>query len=160
MKELLKDFFYGQCANAYKYFGAHFYLNGYIFRVYAPLAKEVELVGAFNNWDGSNHKMEKIDSRGIYELYVEGLKNDYELYKFNILTKKGVWILKSDPYAFYSELRPNTASKTYNLDNYAFNDAKWMEKEIRASIHQLIFMKFILEALKEIRIIHGCLMRN
>ena len=44
MKELLKDFFYGQCANAYKYFGAHLYLNGYIFRVYAPLAKEVELV--------------------------------------------------------------------------------------------------------------------
>lgn len=128
MKELLKDFFYGQCANAYKYFGAHLYLNGYIFRVYAPMAKEIELVGAFNNWDGSNHKMKKIDNRGIYELYVEGLKNDYELYKFNILTKKGVWVLKSDPYAFYSELRPNTASKTYNIDNYQFNDTKWMSK--------------------------------
>ena len=126
MKDINKSFFYGECHNAYEYFGAHKTENGYVFRVYAPNALEVEVIGDFNNWEGHNHKMNKVDDRGIYELCIPEVNSDYCIYRYNILTRKHRWIKKSDPYAFYSELRPNTASKTYDLSQYQFSDEKWM----------------------------------
>ena len=87
MKDMLKSFFNGECYNAYEYFGAHPYKNGYVFRVYAPNALEVEVIGDFNNWDGSKHKMKKIDDRGIYELYICKVKKNYEIYRYKIKTK-------------------------------------------------------------------------
>ena len=131
MKEIINSFFYGECHNAYEYFGAHPTENGYVFRVYAPNALEVEVIGDFNNWDGRNHKMNKVDDRGIYELYISEVSADYCVYRYNILTRKNRWIKKSDPYAFYSELRPNTASKTYDLSQYQFTDEKWMAKRTK-----------------------------
>lgn len=128
MEKISDRFFNGEDYEAYKYFGAHPYKDGYVFRLFAPNALEVEVIGDFNNWNGEKHKMNKIDNRGIYELYIDEVKNDYELYRYNIKTKANKWIKKSDPYAFFSELRPNTASKTYNIDNYTFNDEKWMKK--------------------------------
>ena len=128
MKELLKKFFNGECYNAYEYFGAHPYKNGYIFRVFAPNALEVQVVGDFNAWNGQNHIMNKIDNRGIYELYVEEVNSDYQVYRYNILTRSHQYIMKSDPYAFYGEMRPNTASKTFDLSSYKFSDEKWMNK--------------------------------
>lgn len=124
----LWQFFNGECYDAYEYFGAHPLNNGYVFRVFAPNALEVELIGDFNNWDGSNYKMNKIDNRGIYELFVDNIKQDYHVYRYNIRSKKNVWLKRSDPYAFYSEHRPNTASKTYDMSSYSFNDIAWMEK--------------------------------
>ena len=59
MRKLIRKFFRGECHNAYKYFGAHPYENGYVFRVYAPNALKVEVIGDFNNWNGKNHEMEK-----------------------------------------------------------------------------------------------------
>ena len=131
MKDIIKSFFYGECHNAYEYFGAHKTENGYVFRVYAPNALEVEVIGDFNNWEGYNHKMNKVDDRGIYELYIPEVNSDYCIYRYNILTRKHRWIKKSDPYAFYSELRPNTASKTYDLSQYQFTDEKWMAKRTK-----------------------------
>ena len=68
---LLYDFLMGQSINAYEYFGAHFTkLNnkdGVIFRVYAPMAKEVCVIGEFNNWNPGSHLMKKIDDSGVYE---------------------------------------------------------------------------------------------
>ncbi len=128
MNDILNSFFNGECYNAYEYFGAHPYRDGYIFRLYAPNAKEVEIIGDFNSWSGENHKMKKIDKRGIFELYIKEITSDYQLYKFNILTKKNIWIKKADPYAFFSELRPNTSSKTFDVTQYTINDSKWLSK--------------------------------
>ena len=128
MSDLINRFFNGECYNAYEYFGAHPCNEGYVFRVYAPNALEVEVIGDFNNWDGSNHKMNKIDNRGIYELVVKEINSDYQVYRYNIKTKRNIWIKKSDPYAFFSELRPNTASKTFDLSSYKFDDDYWMNK--------------------------------
>lgn len=127
MNEILEAFFNGNCYNAYEYFGAHPYKNGYIFRLFAPHALEVELIGDFNNWDGSHYKMKKIDNRGIFELYVLEIKNDYQVYKYNILTPNNIWILKADPYAFFSELRPQTASKTFDISKDFFTDKAYLD---------------------------------
>ena len=131
MKELLKQFFNGECYNAYEYFGAHPYKDGYIFRVYAPNALQVQVVGDFNSWDGKNHIMNRVDNIGIYELYVKEVNSDYQIYRYKILTRTQEYIMKSDPYAFYGELRPNTASKTFDLSSYKFNDEKWMSKRTK-----------------------------
>lgn len=133
MEDMLKSFFDGECYNAYEYFGAHPYKNGYVFRVYAPNALEVEVIGDFNKWDGTKHKMKKIDDRGIYELYICKVKKNYEIYRYRIKTKRNTWIEKSDPYAFYGELRPNTASKTFDLSKYKFSDEKWMDKRTKGT---------------------------
>ena len=87
MEKISDRFFNGEDYEAYKYFGAHPYKDGYVFRLFAPNALEVEVIGDFNNWNGEKHKMNKIDNRGIYELYIAEVKNDYELYRYNIKTK-------------------------------------------------------------------------
>lgn len=125
MEELLQKFFNGECYNAYEYFGAHPYQTGYIFRVFAPNALKIEVIGDFNNWNGSFHLMKKIDKRGIFELYIKNLKQN-NLYKYHILTQNKMWISKADPYAFFSELRPNTASILCDL-SYEFLDTQWMK---------------------------------
>lgn len=132
MKEFTKRFFYGECYDAYKYFGAHpLKEGGYVFRVFAPNALEVEVVGDFNDWDGSNHKMNKINEKGFFELVIKEINNDYQIYRYKILTKKHIWIEKSDPYAFFTELRPGTASKTFDLSKFVFDDDEWMKKRTK-----------------------------
>lgn len=131
MSQLLERFFRGECLDAYQYFGAHLTENGYIFRVYAPRALSIQVVGDFNHWDGKNHIMNKIDSRGIFELLIPEVKEDYVLYRYQITTRRNTKIYKSDPYGFFSELRPNTASKTFSLRKNYFNDEKWLQKRTK-----------------------------
>lgn len=118
-----KDFF------AYKYFGAHFSEKdgtfGVIFRVWAPNAVSVSVVGNFNNWDRNCNVMEPIiEDNSIYELFIPDLK-EYDIYKYSIETMTGNIILKADPYAFHAETRPGTASKLYSLDGYEWKDQRW-----------------------------------
>ena len=127
MKKILDSFFNGDCYNAYEYFGAHPYKKGFIFRLYAPNAKEVEIIGDFNNWQGKNHKMKKIDNRGVFELYIDNVNGDYQVYKYNIFTKNNIWLKKADPYAFFSELRPSTASKTFDYTKDFFTDDNYLK---------------------------------
>lgn len=127
MRKTLQKFFNGECYDSYEYFGAHPYKNGYVFRVFAPNALEIEVIGDFNDWAGSKHKMKKIDDRGVFELYIKEVKSDYEKYKYNIKTKNNKWIKKADPYAFFQELRPETASKTFDIKREVFNDEVWMK---------------------------------
>ena len=129
MNNIIKSFYEGSCYNAYKLFGSfiecHNDVEGVRFTVYAPHAKSVQIVGNFNNWQGHNHYMEKLDDN-IFSLFVKGLK-EYEIYKYKIETYNKGYILKSDPYAKYSEKLPSTASIVYDLNTYSFNDQKWME---------------------------------
>ena len=115
---------------AYKYFGAHFSekngIYGVIFRVWAPNAVSVSVVGDFNGWDKNANVMQSLDDDGsIWELFIPSLK-EYDIYKYSIETKEGKTILKADPYAFHAETRPGTASKLYCLDGYNWGDERWI----------------------------------
>ncbi len=128
MKNEIKAFFLGESMNSYLFFGAHPHNQGYLFRVYAPKAKKIELISEMNQWNGTYHSFKKIDPRGIFEIEVPEINHDFISYKFHILTNKNKWIDKADPYAFFSELRPNTASKTFDIHTYRFQDQRWMNQ--------------------------------
>lgn len=129
-----QDLYYlktGQHTNLYESMGAHLVkagnkILGTQFRVYAPNAQTVYVIGDFNNWQKTT-PMEKTWD-GIFEIYVEGVKS-LALYKYLIITGDGREIVKADPYAFYSETRPGTASATYN-SRYKFKDDKWMYERV------------------------------
>jgi len=103
----------GTHLNSYEKLGAHIIkhngIEGTHFAVWAPNAKRVSIIGDFNNWDSRRHQMRVLGSSGIWEIFIPGL-GEGEIYKFEILAKNGKDVfVKSDPYAFYSELRPKSA---------------------------------------------------
>lgn len=100
--------------------------DGVYFSVYAPAAIRVSVVGDFNNWDGRVHQMRKLGACGIYDIFIPGLGIN-DIYKFEIKTIKGEPMLKSDPYAFYSEIRPNNASVVYDISSFEWSDDEWLE---------------------------------
>jgi 1,4-alpha-glucan branching enzyme len=115
----------------YEKLGAHVRemegVRGVAFGVWAPNAKRVSVVGDFNQWDGRVNPMRSRGSSGIWELFIPGLDEGC-LYKFEILSRvNGHLGLKSDPYAFAAEMRPNTASIVCNIDRYKWQDAAWIE---------------------------------
>ena len=119
----------GEHYSIYDKMGAHIMtvdgVRGVLFAVWAPNADRVSVVGNFNNWDGRRHPMRKIDYSGIYELFIPG---DFlnEIYKYEICPKSGEPFMKSDPYAFSSELRPANASRIVDI-SYDWKDDKWMK---------------------------------
>lgn len=121
----------GNHYRSYEFLGAHLAVGGSetgaVFRVWAPNARSVALVGDFNDWDGSRNPMEKHDGSGIWSVFVPGLKQ-WDMYKYEIVSKNGSTVVKSDPYAFFSELRPGKASKIFSLEDIKWNDEAWMEK--------------------------------
>lgn len=110
-------------------------VEGIRFAVWAPAAKRVSLVGDFNYWDGRANPMRSMGQSGIWELFVPGL-TEGEKYKFEIKTQKGVLLLKADPYGFYSELRPATASIVFDLERFQWNDAAWMKRRRELNLSQ------------------------
>ena len=131
---LLYDFLNGQCIEAHNYFGAHFSeKNGktfVTFRLYAPLADDVSVIGEWNNWDVTKDKMKKIDDAGVWEVVIPNLVN-YQSYKFHFKNCRGQYVDKIDPYAFYSELRPGTCSRLFDNRNFAWHDDKWLKARTR-----------------------------
>ncbi|MED3561778.1 1,4-alpha-glucan branching protein GlgB [Bacillus xiapuensis] len=119
----------GSLFQSHQLFGAHIYRHSdkvYTrFCVWAPRALKVRLVGDFNNWNGSGYELQKVNDEGVWILIID---QDFEgcLYKYEIFTEKGEVLKKADPYAFYSELRPNTASIVYSLEGYKWQDEQWM----------------------------------
>jgi 1,4-alpha-glucan branching enzyme len=120
----------GTHLESYEKLGAHVVTHGVSkgvrFAVWAPNAKRVSVVGAFNGWDARVHPMHRHPQSGFWELFIPGLAVG-EIYKYDVLSQYNNFrIQKSDPYAFAAELRPNTASKVATLD-YTWNDAAWLE---------------------------------
>lgn len=109
---------------AYEYFGAHIHSDGVVFRVFAPKAKEIFLVGNFNHWQQSD-PMKRIDDSGIWEIIISNAK-EHDGYKYLVVGQDGEIRYKADPYGFYSEKRPDMASKIYSLEGYMWNDQDWM----------------------------------
>jgi len=121
----------GRHYKKYEKLGAHVMsingIKGVHFAVWAPNAKRVSVIGDFNNWDGRRHQMRVLGSSGIWEIFIPSLKEG-EFYKFEIKSRFRKYItVKADPYAFYFEVRPKSASIVYNINRYKWNDKKWME---------------------------------
>ena len=116
----------GEYRQAYEYFGAHPTRNSTVFRIWAPSAKSVAVVGDFNDWTAREEDFcHKITNEGIWEVEIKKIKKG-NLYKYLIETSWGEKILKSDPYAFYSELRPQTASIINGKPKFRWSDKKWL----------------------------------
>ncbi|PHI03208.1 1,4-alpha-glucan branching enzyme [Fusobacterium polymorphum] len=116
----------GEYRQAYEYFGAHPTRNSTVFRIWAPSAKSVAVVGDFNDWIAREEDYcHKITNEGIWEVEIKKIKKG-NLYKYQIETSWGEKILKSDPYAFYSELRPQTASIINGNPKFRWADKKWL----------------------------------
>lgn len=107
-------------------------VKGASFAVWAPSAKRVSVVGSFNQWDGRVHQMRSIGSSGVWELFIPGLTKG-DIYKYEIKTPSDEIYIKSDPYAFYAEKTPQTASIVYDLDNYRWQDSAWMNQREKES---------------------------
>mgnify|MGYP000793178943 CR=1 FL=1 len=124
-----KSFFNGDCFDAYRILGAHPWQGdhgeeGWRFAVWAPGATAVEVCGGFDGW-GAGIPLQKADT-GVWSGFVPGLAEG-ELYKYRIHGKDGSTVMRADPYAFSTELRPGTASRLARMD-FAFDDSSWMER--------------------------------
>lgn len=127
MKDFFKTFDREIKNNAYEYLGS-FPNDGYVlFRVWAPNAIAVSVVGDFNGWDSNVNPMSRIDG-GVWEVSIEGL-TEYTIYKYSITGSTGKTVLKSDPYARHFETSPGNASKIYSMPDFAWSDSAWQEKQ-------------------------------
>ena len=115
----IQDFYIGKSFDAYEFFGAHKIGNKILFRVYAPNAAKVSLVGEFNDWQ--EEEMEQQYQSGIYSITSENARVGM-MYKYCIHTRDGQVVYHCDPYGFAMELRPNSASYIVDLEEYKFND--------------------------------------
>jgi 1,4-alpha-glucan branching enzyme len=124
----------GELFDAYRYFGAHenevIGCEGYVFTVWAPNAAFVSVVGEFNDWDQNAHPLfPRLDQSGIWEGFIPGIEKGI-CYRFFIQSVNGTEHYKSDPYSFFCEKRPASASITIKND-YQWKDDKWMNSRVK-----------------------------
>ena len=124
-------FHQGTAVSAYELMGAHPETRkkrkGYVFRVWAPNAEQVYLIGEFNGWKDT-HPMKKLTNQGIWELFVPDLE-EFTMYKFSMRDAFGNRNDKCDPYGYHMETTNGTASKIYNLEGYRWKDKQWRENK-------------------------------
>ncbi|MDK0870771.1 1,4-alpha-glucan branching protein GlgB [Clostridium perfringens] len=126
-------FLEGKEHSAYKFMGAHFVTEnrkrGVRFTTWAPRSSKIYVIGDFNNWElKEEYSMEKINERGIWSLFLPKLEEGIK-YKFAVVNECGNnTVYKADPYAFKSELRPNTASVLTKIKSFRWGDKRWLNK--------------------------------
>ena len=129
-------FFGGTDSEAYRFLGAHRAQRGgeegYLFRLWAPNAARVSVVGDFCAWDASAFPMAR-GEHGLWEKFIPGLKQ-FDTYKYAVTSARGKTVLKADPYAFHAETRPGTASKLYDLPPYRWGDGAWRASRASAPV--------------------------
>jgi 1,4-alpha-glucan branching enzyme len=120
----------GTYYRSYEFLGAHpVEIDGrdYVrFVVWAPRAREVYIIGDFNDWHETNLPLRRIGESGLWNICLEGVE-EFDCYKYRIIAPDGEVRIKADPYAFHAEERPKTASKYYDIKGYRWNDRRWME---------------------------------
>ena len=126
-------FLEGKEHSAYKFMGAHFITEnrkrGVRFTTWSPRASKIYIIGDFNNWElKEEYSMKKINERGIWSLFIPKLEEGIK-YKFAVANECGNnTVYKADPYAFKSELRPNTASVLTKIKSFRWGDKRWLNK--------------------------------
>ena len=127
----------GNNCEAYRYFGAHLETrageSGVVFRVWAPHAAAISVVGDFNSWKPGSHPMRKVDGDSVWELFIPGVK-EYDVYKYCVTTRGGDLLYKADPYAFHAETRPSNGSKVYDITGFAWHDDAWQTAQKKADV--------------------------
>ena len=125
----------GELYDARDFFGGHRLEDGrWIFRVWAPNARRISLVGDFNGWKAGEYPLENIEGSGVWQIVIERQMH-LETYKFAVTGPDGNTIMKSDPFAFHFETRPGTASKAYHFEEYRWGDSRW-ENRARDIYHE------------------------
>ncbi len=131
----------GTHAQLYKHLGSHPMQrgkkSGVYFATWAPNAKGVSVIGDFNHYDIDSHRLKlRDDNSGIWEGFITGVK-EQENYKYHIFNDfENPNANKADPYAFYAEVAPNSASKVYDIENFSWNDEEWMGKRAEKNSHK------------------------
>ncbi|WP_104105848.1 1,4-alpha-glucan branching protein GlgB [Nocardioides sp. 616] len=116
----------GRHEDLWQVLGAHLVDDGTTFSVWAPNAREVQVIGSFNDWDGAKTPLAAIGSSGVWHGMAPGVGNGAQ-YKFRILSADGVWREKADPMAFHTQVPPETASVVFESD-YTWNDQEWLRQ--------------------------------
>ncbi len=119
----------GEHYHAYRFMGSHkanmLGKDGVMFRTWAPNARSVSVVGDFNGWDRNCHRMIRSSDGGVWECFIADIVAPYAVYKYSIETYDGSCVMKSDPYAYHFETRPNNASVYLDLDGFEWHDEEW-----------------------------------
>ena len=123
----LQKFYMGEAFDAYEYFGAHMENGGVVFRTYAPNARKISVVGAFNGW--KEEPLEQLHQSGVWVGFSKDAKPG-QMYKYVIYGQNGRQE-HCDPYGFGMELRPGACSIIRDLSEYKFTDEKWMKERTR-----------------------------
>ena len=133
MNGYFNDFGYAVKSDAYKYLGSFLKRGTATFRVWAPNAQKVSVVGDFNNWDNFANPMTKIES-GVWETQIKGVQI-FDAYKYAVTDSNDKTVYKSDPYARHFETAPGNASKIYE-DKYVWEDGEWLSEKKTQNIYE------------------------
>ncbi len=106
--------------------------EGALFRVWAPRAKAVSVVGDFNHWMPGAHPCVNLSKTGVWQCFVPGL-DEYDIYKYCVQTAAGEIVFKADPFALHTETRPSNCSKLFDLSGYKWDDGIWERRKARAN---------------------------
>ncbi|MDO5134472.1 MAG: 1,4-alpha-glucan branching protein GlgB [Eubacteriales bacterium] len=128
----LYNFYTGKEFEAYEFLGAHVFDEGVTFRTFAPAASRISVIGEFNGW--TETPMNRICDGNFWECTIYGAVQG-QMYKYRIYGNNGTCRDHGDPFAFYSEVRPGTASVIWGREGYSFTDEKWMSQK-KDAYHQ------------------------
>lgn len=127
----------GMWQRAWEKMGAHRDVQngteGWMFRVWAPQVVSVHLVGDFNGWDPLSTPLTRANNSDIWEAFVPGLQLG-DLYKYAIKSDEGELLWKADPFGFFAETCPGTASRLWDISGYAWKDATWLRRRAERDI--------------------------
>jgi 1,4-alpha-glucan branching enzyme len=135
----LHIFHEGTNFDLFKFFGAHKGKkdgkDGVYFRVWAPNAKSVSLVGDENEWDRERHPMERLADKSVWEVFIPDVKQFFS-YKYSIETAHRSVVNKADPFGTHMETRPGTATKYFDIDGFKWTDGDWYKKKSETNIYK------------------------
>lgn len=141
INEEIEKFHNGENFKSYSFLGANKLkrdkINGTVFRVWAPNAKTVSVIGDFNDWDKNENVMSKIDPQGVFECFVPREIPNFSMYKFLITTNNNDELIKIDPYAYHFEEGCKKASKIFDIDNFHWTDGNWIKKKKNAGVFDI-----------------------
>lgn len=136
LSDAIKRFSDGISTDAYQFMGCHPAVvdgeEGYVFRVWAPHAKSVRVLGRFNGWDKESPAMERI-APAIWERFIPGVQT-YDEYKYYIERPDGTFVFRADPYGTHSATRPDNASKVFDLDGFEWRDGAYRRARARREV--------------------------